>query len=292
MRSGPGHRSTSPDRCTMMAAVPDGQSPSAPHFPTLEARFGPLTPSDAGMQSRVYRAGELMVKVYRRRRGEHLLEQANMRRAGMGEWVQEALEADGVEVLVMRRFPGHPLREADVLPALPQLRAVLTRLHEMQQGRVDLGKLRERLKRFRSALAPYPLEDLFEAVEVPLERGELDAAASFCHLDLWQDNILVDEAGRVLVIDWTRAGYDDPMRDIALFKTGTLDVLPQQQSLDAALSMLPDRQPDTLRRFRAYLAHTCLHDLYWFLMNEPYAFESQRALKVPRARHALEALAS
>ncbi len=273
-----------------MTAVPDGSTPPVPHFPGLEARFGPLTPSDAGMQSRVYRAGELMLKVYRRQRGEHLQEQANMIRAGMGEWVREALEADGVEVLVMRRFHGHPLGESDVLPALPQVRGVLAKLHAMQQGRVDLNKVRERLKRFRSALAPYPLEDLFAAVEGPLERGILDAPASFCHLDLWRDNILVSGSGEVLVIDWTRAGYDDPLRDIALFKTGTLDLLPRQQSFDAAMSMLPDRAPDTLRRFRAYLAHTCLHDLYWFLMNEPYAFEAQRDVKVPRARHALEEL--
>ena len=274
-----------------MTAVPDGPTPSVPQFPALEARFGPLTPADAGMQSRVYQAGELMLKVYRRQRGEHLQEQANMRAAGMGDWVQEALEADGVEVLVMRRFHGHPLGVADVLPALPQLRSVLRQLHAMQGGRVDLNKLRERLKRFRSALAPYPLEDLFAAVEEPLERGLLDVPASFCHLDLWQDNILVSAAGQVLVIDWTRAGYDDPLRDIALLKTGTLDVLPRQQSFDAALSMLPDQEPPTLRRFRAYLAHTCLHDLYWFLMNEPYAFEEQSAVKLPRARHALEELA-
>ncbi|WP_407538781.1 phosphotransferase [Deinococcus radiomollis] len=274
-----------------MTAVPDGSLPPVPQFPNLEARFGPLAPSDAGMQSRVYRAGELMVKVYRRRRGEHLLEQANMLKAGMGEWVQEALEADGVEVLVMRRFHGHPLHQGDVLPALPQIRTVLARLRTMTQDRVDLNKLRERLKRFRSALAAYPLDDLFAAVEGPLERGELDVPASFCHLDLWQDNILVSATGQVLVIDWTRAAYDDPLRDVALFKTGTLDLLPRQQSFDAALSMLPDRHPDTMRRFRAYLAHTCLHDLYWFLMNEPYAFEDQKDIKLPRARHALEELA-
>ncbi len=274
-----------------MTAVPDGPLPPSPQFPSLEARFGPLTPSDAGMQSRVYRAGELMVKVYRRHRGEHLLEQANMLRAGMGDWVQEALEADGVEVLVMRRFHGHPLHLHDVLPALPQIRTVLARLRTMTRGQVDLNKLRERLKRFRSALAPYPLDDLFDAVEGPLERGELDVPASFCHLDLWQDNILVSEDGQVLVIDWTRAAYDDPLRDVALFKTGTLDMLPRQQSFDAALSMLPDHDLATLRRFRAYLAHTCLHDLYWFLMNEPYAFEDQKDIKLPRARHALEELA-
>ncbi|WP_370657336.1 hypothetical protein [Deinococcus sp. KNUC1210] len=55
--------------------MPDGPSSSIPPaleprvFPSLEARYGPLTPADAGMQSRVYRAGELMLKVYRSRRG-------------------------------------------------------------------------------------------------------------------------------------------------------------------------------------------------------------------------------
>ena len=274
-----------------MWAVPDGSPiPESRVFPSLEARFGPLTPADAGMQSRVYRAGELMLKVYRRQRGEHRQEAENMRRAGLGALVVDALEADGVEVLVMRRFPGQPLQAADLPGALPQLREIIGRLHRLRGGSVNLSKLHERLKRFRSALAPYPLDELFAAIEGPLEAGVLAAEAAFCHLDLWQDNILVDERGEVLVIDWTRAAYDDPLRDLALFKTGTLDLLPPQASLDAALYMLPDQRPATLRRFRAYLAHTYLHDLYWFLMNEPYAFENQRDLKLPRAYHSLSHL--
>ena len=61
-------------------------------------------------------------------------------------------------------------------------------------------------------------------------------------------------------------------------------------SLDAALTLLPDHAPATLTRLRAYLAHTYLHDLYWFLMNEPYEFDRQRAQKLPRARHVLARL--
>ncbi|WP_034383817.1 aminoglycoside phosphotransferase family protein [Deinococcus sp. YIM 77859] len=261
-------------------------------FPVLEARFGPLTPVDAGMQSRVYTtsAGDLVVKVYRNQQGEHRLEAQNMRRAQLGAWVVDTVEADGIEALIMRRFPGHPLRAADIPAALPRLREILAALHRDRQGCVDLRRLRERLKRFRSALAAYPLDDLFDAVELPLERGLLDQPAAFCHLDLWHDNILISASGEVLVIDWTKAGWDDPLRDLALLKTGTLDLLSPEASLNAALTFLPDHTPPTLTRLRAYLAHTYLHDLYWFLMNEPYEFDRQRQLKLPRARHVLARL--
>ena len=247
------------------------------------------------MQSRVYvtQGGETVVKVYRNHQGDHRREAQNLRRAGMGHWVIDALEADGVEALVMRRFHGQPLQAADVPRALPRLREILGSLHREQQGVVNLPKVHERLRRFRSALAAYPLGDLFGAVEGPLELGLLRRPASFCHLDLWQDNILITDPPapeRLLVIDWTKSGWDDPLRDLALLKTGTLDLLPPDQSLSLALEFLPDHAPDTLTRYRAYLALTTLHDLYWLLMNEPYEFDGQRAEKVPRARHALARL--
>ena len=263
---------------------------AAGRFPVLEARFGPLLAMDSGMQSRVYAApGDVVVKVYRNQRGEHLLEAANLRRAGLGDWVIDALEADGIEALVMRRFEGRPLNRHDLPGVLPELRVQLARLHAERSGWVDLRRLRERLQRFRSSLAAYThsLSDLFDAVEGPLEEGLLEQPAAFCHLDLWHDNILVGRAGEVMLIDWTKSAFDDPLRDLALLKTGTLDLLPAAQSLEAALSFLPDRAPLTLRRYRAYLALTTLHDLYWFLMNEPYEFEGQRERKLPRARHAL-----
>ncbi|BDP41968.1 aminoglycoside phosphotransferase [Deinococcus aetherius] len=266
--------------------------PTFLRFPVLEARYGPLTPMDQGMQSRVYSTpdGRVVVKVYRNHQGEHRLEAENLRRAGLGEWVLGAVEADGVEALIMRRFPGHPLTAADVSRALPRLREILGALHRERGEAVDLGRLRERLKRFRRALAAYPLDDLFDAVEEPLERGLLDQPSAFCHLDLWQDNILIAPGGEVIVIDWTKAAWDDPLRDIALLKTGTLDLLSPDASLEAALTFLPDREPATVTRLRAYLAHTYLHDLYWFLMNEPYEFDGQRGPKLSRARHVLARL--
>lgn len=269
-------------------------SSAAPaHFPVLEARYGPLTPMDSGMQSRVYSTpgGEAVVKVYRNHQGEHRTEAANMRRAGLSEWVIDATEADGIEALVLRRFTGRPLTREDVTRALPALRVQLAALHHHREGRVDLRRVQERLRRFRSSLSGYGLSDLFEAVEVPLDQGLFDQPAAFCHLDLWHDNILMNrESGEVLIIDWTKAAPDDPLRDLALLKTGTLDLLPADESLSAALTFLPDQQPATLRRYRAYVAMTTLHDLYWFLMNEPYEFDSQREKKIPRARHVLARL--
>ncbi|MFC6591058.1 hypothetical protein ACFP81_02755 [Deinococcus lacus] len=80
------------------------------------------------------------------------------------------------------------------------------------------------------------------------------------------------------------------MRDLALLKAGTLDLLSPALSLQAALSFLPPGSPAAPVRLRAYLAHTCLHDLYWLLRNDPYDFDAQRALKLPRTRQALAAL--
>lgn len=248
---------------------------------------------DSGMQSRVYTTadGQAVVKVYRDHQCNHCHEATNMRRAGLGDWVLAEVEADGVEALVMRRFAGKPLTRTDVPRVLPALRQQLARLHHDQDGWVDQRRIEERLRRFRSALAGYGLGDLFDAVEIPFERGLLRQPASFCHLDLWYDNILTNrETGEVLIIDWTKAAPDDPLRDLALLKTGTLDLLPAEESLTAALSFLPDERLETLIRYRAYVAMTTLHDLYWFLMNEPYEFDPQRERKVRRARHVLARL--
>ncbi|MFC6591059.1 phosphotransferase family protein [Deinococcus lacus] len=169
-----------------------GPAPTS-QFPELEARYGALYPLGTGMQSRVYATagGDSVLKIYRQGQGAAELEAANLRRAGLSDWVLGTVSGDGVEALVMRRLAGKTITAADLPAALPQLRELLGRLHGQSGGRVNLEHVRERLRRFRSVLAGQGLEDLFAAVEDPLERGLLDVPAAFCHLDLWQDNILI-----------------------------------------------------------------------------------------------------
>lgn len=259
----------------------------------LEQKFGPLVRLDSGMEGRVYLAqDDLILKVYRNQKGHHIKEAQNMQQAGLGDWVQGTFksEQDGVEVLVMRRFYGHPIT-AQRLPEFLTLLSVKVRaLHKETRGWVDVDALKRRVRKFHSTLAGYEVADLFAAVKGPLEEGLLYRPASFCHLDLWHDNILVSAPSttpQLLLIDWNKAAWDDPLRDLALLKTGTLDLLPASQSFRAALDLLPDQQPRTLRCYAAYLALTTLHDLHWFLMNEPYHFDDQYEKKAWRARHSL-----
>lgn len=265
-----------------------GGAASSVRYPALEAVLGPLCPLGQGYQSRVYAAGDRVVKVYRSRRGEHLKEAENLRRAGLGARVLATLEGDGVEALVMPRLPGRAAAAEDLPRVTPQMGAFLAALHREREGEVNTAALRTRVSRFRGALSHLGLADLIEAVRSPLESGTLSRPAAFCHLDLWVNNLLVTEDA-VHVIDWSRAAPDDPLRDLALFKTGCLDLLPAPESLTLALSILPPL-PGARERLRAYLAHTYLHDLYWFLMHEPYSFDRQAPAKIERARHALAAL--
>ncbi|RTR25641.1 aminoglycoside phosphotransferase family protein [Deinococcus radiophilus] len=273
----------------MMLGMTDGPDS---RLPELSAKYGPLTGMGVGMQSRVYAThdGQAVIKVYRSGVGKAEREAANLRQAGLGDWVLDTLQADGSEALVMRRFAGERVTARTLPQALPQLKVQLDRLHAHQQGEVDPRRVADRLRRFRRVLASQHLDDLFAAVEQPLQAGEFHQPAAFCHLDLWQDNVLIAPGGEVLLIDWTNAGWDDPLRDLALLKTGTLDLLGADASLEAALDLLPDREPGTLRRLRGYLALTYLHDLYWLMMNEPYDFAAERSKKVPRARHVLATL--
>ncbi|MFN8509216.1 MAG: phosphotransferase [Deinococcaceae bacterium] len=229
-------------------------------------------------QDRVY-------KVYKSAGVRHL-ESGNMRFVGLQDWVLGSFETEGREVLMMKPFPGKPVSAQSLLGVSAAIGSWLDILHAAREGapEVSTERVREKLSQF-SELRHAETEFLFSEVEEALASGCLEVLASFCHLDLWSDNILVSESGEVLVVDWVRAQWDDPMRDIALLKTGTLDLLPEPDSL-LALSSYVKSASDRLR-LRAYLALTYLHDLVWLGKNQPETMSWNYPFKISRARGAL-----
>jgi aminoglycoside phosphotransferase (APT) family kinase protein len=266
----------------------------------LEQRFGALVPLGGGYSSKVFAAGDKVLKVYHAKNGSHEVEAAHMRRAGLGEWVLETLElepsheagvpaeervlTEAADVLVMRRFPGHAVQPTEIRAALPALGAFLRQLHAQHGVTVNLEALRSKVVRFDAGLSQRAfrplLEPLFRVVRDHLEVGTLAVPSSLCHLDLWQQNVLFDPPDRVLVVDWHKSGFDDAVRDYALFFTGTLELLPIEDAKRLILD-LTDAEGVT-ERLAPYIALSTLHDLYWFQHKQPQNLETMLRLKLPR----------
>ncbi len=257
-----------------------------------------------GHHSEVFLWEQRVYKVYRQA-GLCDLERQHMLQVGMQDWLLEATESEGFEILVMRAFAGLPVAAHNLAAALPQIQSHLERLHgrlhhpqnqtpqvnpqiNLQVNpQVNLEPIRAKLERFSPLRTP-DLEPLFLELERALAAGYLQTRSQFCHLDLWADNILVSESGEVLIVDWVRADWDDPMRDIALLKTGTLDLLPRTASLAALEPYL--HTPLERLRLRAYLALTYLHDLEWIGKHQTHDLAEMRPIKLERALDALEGL--
>lgn len=241
-----------------------------------------------GHHSEVFLWEQRVYKVYRQT-GLRDLERQHMQQVGMQDWLLEVTASDGFEILVMRAFPGLPVAAHNLAAALPQIQTHLERLHhpQNQAPQVNLEPVRAKLERFSSLRSP-DLEPLFLELERALAVGYLQTQSHFCHLDLWADNILVSKSGEILIVDWVRADWDDPMRDIALLKTGTLDLLPRTASLAALEPYL--HTPLERLRLRAYLALTYLHDLEWISKHQAHDLTELRPIKLERALDALERL--
>ena len=255
----------------------------------LEGAFGRVERMGGGYQSRVFLLPERdqVIKVYRESLGLNRLEAGNMIRAGFHDWVVGASNLGDLEILTLRRFPGRPLTGEDIPGALPALRAFMLELHAKRgYGEVNLAGVRVKLARFRPLLAEPDLAPLFAAVRRALHLGTLEVEPSLCHLDLHRENILVSESGRVLVVDWTRADWDDPARDIAIFMTGTLDQRPAGEAIGTALEIA--RAEGVAARLPAYVALQTLHDLAWFREREPDGYAAAFADKLPRALEMLD----
>lgn len=249
----------------------------------VQAAFGPATRLGGGHHSRVYGLRDgCVLKVYRHSNGLHRHEADNMRAAGLSNWVLGVSELADLELLLLRSFPGGPVTASNLPEALPSLSSFLGGLHRSTNGLpVDLGPVRLKLKHFHESLPQLELRPLFDCIHSALAGNLLDSPASYCHLDLWSANVLYAAPGRVLVVDWARAAFDDPARDIAILKTGTLDLLTPDAAWEAAKSVCGDAA--VAARLPAYLALQTLHDLYWFQRHQPAGYPEAYALKVPRA---------
>jgi hypothetical protein len=268
---------------------------SATALEALRTHFGPLDYIGGGRHSQVYRLSTSdhqpgrSIKVYREATGMHRLEAANMQRAGLALGQVQPLELAGLELLVMPFITGREITGPDIASAMPQLSEFLGRLYQISnQKAVDLLVVADKIALFQPVL-PAATAVLFEQVETALASGVLASEARLCHLDLWQANLIVNPAsGELHLLDWARSDWDDPARDLAILKTGTLDLLPAAEAGALARQLATDLGQGIPARLGPHLALQTLHDLYWFSQHEPSGFAEALAFKLPRARDFLD----
>ncbi len=266
-----------------------GQAAVRTALAELEARFGPMEPLGTGHEARVFKSGPWVYKVYRPKERElAFLEAKNLARPGFGERVREvAVLESGHGVLVLKHFPGRPFCPACFDDrTLASLAGLLLRLHRLPEpGVLEAEALTERIDRFERELAGLEAaRPVFRAVRdrLPLVVG---VPRAFGHGDLWAGNVLVAEDGRVFVVDWARAGALDPARDLAILKTGSLDLLGPERAMRALARIVRQYpEPEALwGRLSFWIPLTYLHDLYWFKTKAPAGLEGAIEEKLPAA---------
>ncbi|MDT7921765.1 MAG: phosphotransferase [Thermus sp.] len=251
--------------------------------------FARLTPL-GGFEARVYTDGERVYKVYGREEA-HLaaLEAKRMARAGLGSLVLGVVEVEGQGVLVTRRFPGRPFSPQAFTPkTLAALSHLFLSLHRLPEpGVVSREELLERLERFAESLFSVP--EALDLVKALKKEVELAAGVErrFCHRDAWAGNLLLKEPGaeglEVILVDWVRSGGDDPARDLALLKTGSLDLLGEAKAREALLRLGRLYPKEVRERLGFYVPLTYLHDLHWFRSKKPEEFPEALKEKLPKA---------
>lgn len=242
-----------------------------------------------GFEARVYGKEDRVYKVYAPKE-KHLarLEAKNLARAGYGAMVLGVEEVEGHGLLILRRFPGQPFsRQAFTPTLLGALSTYFQALHQLPEpGRVEEEVLLARMEYFEEAL--YDLEEA-RALLQALKREVVRVAGvekAFCHRDPWAGNVLVGRGGSepIFLVDWARAGGDDPARDLAILKTGSLDLLGEAsgEALARIVRSYPEAE-EVWARLRFWVPLTYLHDLVWFRTKAQEGFPMAIPEKLPPA---------
>jgi len=273
----------------------------APIVARIAARLkSQLRPALEGQEARVYLANGHVIKIY----GPHeqhlpLLEARNLARAGLGGWVcglLDTTELDGYAALILKRFPGRPFSaERFGSRSLAGLAGFLLGLHQLPEaGTSDAAEALRRIEQFKNSLADLP--PALAALEKLEGRAKVTAGVPhrFTHKDLWAGNVLISSAGRVLIVDWSRAGPGDPARDLAILTTGSLSLLGWDGCLEALRRIVRYYpQPQAVwQRLAFWIPLTFLHDLHWFKTKQPAGLEEALADKLPRLEASLNSFPS
>lgn len=257
-------------------------------YQTQLSRFG------RGSEARTYRGNGLVFKVYPPQESNSALrEYRNMLRAGLKEWAVEHFLLEGHGIFVLKEYPGSPFSPEHFTPsALANLADFFDRLHSIREpGETNRDVLEYRLELFTEWLTGIPEAiGLIDEIKSRLDKL-VGIPLSFCHKDPWAGNILLKnpevdgQYPPALVVDWARAAGEDPARDLAIFKTGSLDLLGEAQARRSLKQMveLHSKSGELWARLQLWVPLTYLHDLYWFKRKDPAGFEAALADKLPRA---------
>jgi thiamine kinase-like enzyme len=178
---------------------------------------------------------------------------------------------------VMRHLDGRPLREPDLCAPATLARAarLVRRAHDELPAHLRGPLLvfwvfhvaRDYAASLREAASPHLplLPELLEAA-ARLERAVGPVDIAFCHNDLLPAN-LIDDGGRLWLIDWDYAGFGSPLFDLAnLAANAGLDADGEALLLEAYHGEPPDA--GLVRRLRAFRAASSLREAMWSMVSE------------------------
>ena len=105
-------------------------------------------------------------------------------------------------------------------------------------------------------------EELFSVMKKVYEYTELDGVEKrLCHCDCYDPNFLVNEGGKIYLIDWEYSGNDDPANDLGTF------ICCSDYSYEEAMNVLELYFGRSLKKeeLRHYVGYIAIASYYWYV---------------------------